>query len=108
VLDPGTPPAMATPGTIADDSIPAKDRGDELGDAAVATVGQDAPVLLAERLDRGATIMDAIVAIVGAETMRCAADLGTAKVAASSRRVRFVRGAAQTSKTRWLRERDHG
>jgi hypothetical protein len=51
VLDPCSPPAMSTPRAVAQDPSSAKHRRDELGDAAVAAVGEDATMLLAERLD---------------------------------------------------------
>lgn len=63
MLDPRAAAAMAAPGQVAQDAIAAEDRRDELGHAAVAAIGQNAPVVLAERLDRGATVVDGIVAI---------------------------------------------
>ncbi len=45
--------------------LPRKTGVIKLVDAAVASVGQNAPVVPAERLDRGATVVHGIVAIAG-------------------------------------------
>jgi len=42
------------------------------------------------------------------ETIRCAEDFEIAKLAASSRIVRFVRSAVNAIKMRWASEREHG
>lgn len=63
VLDAGSAAAVATPSTVTQDAVPAKARRDELGNTAVATIGEDAPVLLAERRNRGFSIVHRIVAI---------------------------------------------
>ena len=65
VLDARSAVAMATPRSIAHDPATAKHRCDELGYAAIATVGQDAAMLLAERLDRRTAVVDRVVAIAG-------------------------------------------
>ena len=63
VLDAGSAATMATPGSIAHDAAAAKHRCDELGDAAITAIGQDAAMLPAQHLDRRATVMDGIVAV---------------------------------------------
>jgi len=55
--------AVASPVFTAEDSVALEDRREELVDAAVAAVGQDPAVLATQRLDRGASIVDWIVAI---------------------------------------------
>jgi hypothetical protein len=65
VLDPCSPSSMSSPGTVAYDSIAVKPRGDELGHAAVATIREDAPVVLASRLDDSAAVVDRVVAMAG-------------------------------------------
>jgi hypothetical protein len=45
VLDPGASSSMAFPGAIAADSVAVKDGCEELPDATIAAVGEDAPVL---------------------------------------------------------------
>ena len=63
MLDPGTPTAMTAPRRITHDATSAKDRRHELWNATIATVGEDAPVQLTQRLDLRATVVDWIVAI---------------------------------------------
>jgi hypothetical protein len=63
VLDPGSTPTMSTPCSVAQDSVPAKHRRDELGDRAVGAVGENATMLLAERLDVRAAVVHWIVAV---------------------------------------------
>jgi hypothetical protein len=63
VLDPCSTSMMSTPCSVAQDPVPAKRRRDELGDAAVGTVGEDATVLLAERLDVRASVVHRVVAV---------------------------------------------
>src|SRR5262245_18380143 len=55
--------SMPSPRTVADDAAFPKHRRDQLGDAAVAAVGEDTPVSLAESLHERAAIVDRIVAI---------------------------------------------
>jgi hypothetical protein len=64
---------MSTPRAVAYDPASAKDRRDELGDATVATVGKDAPMLLAEHLDGRAAVMERVVAVAWT-TRRCSDD----------------------------------
>ena len=45
MFDPGAAATMSSPGSVAEDSVALKHRGDELGDALVTSVGEDAPVL---------------------------------------------------------------
>ena len=63
MLDPGSTTAMPAPGVVAQDAIASKHGRDELGDAAVATVGQNAPMLSAQSLDVRVPVMDDIVAM---------------------------------------------
>jgi hypothetical protein len=63
VLDAGPASAMTTPCAIPDDAIVVKHRRGKLGNATIATVGEDPPVMLAELLDARATVVDWIVTI---------------------------------------------
>jgi hypothetical protein len=63
VLDPGSTSTMSAPCSVAQDPVRAKRRRDELGDAAVGTVGEDATVLLAERFDVRASVVHRVVAV---------------------------------------------
>ena len=63
VLDPGTAASMAFPGPIAADPCALKDRCDELRDAAIASVSEDATVRLAQCLEMRAPVVNRIVAI---------------------------------------------
>src|SRR5882672_9008664 len=65
VLDPGSTSTMSAPRSVAQEPVTAKYRRDELGDSAIATVGKDAPMLLAERLDVRAAIVHRAVAVAG-------------------------------------------
>ena len=51
VLDPCAAPTMAPPGAIAADPVALKHGGDELRDATIAAVGEDASMCAAKRLD---------------------------------------------------------
>ena len=66
VIDPGSTSTMATPPSVTQDLSSAKDRGDELGNSAVRTVGKGAAMLLAERLDGRVTVVHDIVAVARA------------------------------------------
>jgi hypothetical protein len=66
VLDASAAAAVASPRAVAQDAPAAEDRCDQLVDAAVTAVGQDASVEAAECLDRGAAVVHRIVAIAGA------------------------------------------
>ena len=57
VLDSSAAPTMATPRAVAQDAPATEDRRDQLGNAAVTPVGQYAPVVPAEGLDHGATMV---------------------------------------------------
>ena len=61
---------MPAPRRIADDTASTKGRRDELRDATIASVGQDAPVQLTEHLDLGTEVVGWIVAISGAARSR--------------------------------------
>jgi hypothetical protein len=63
MLDPGTSTAMTAPRRITHDAASAEDRRHELWNATIATVGEDAPVQLTQRLDLRTTVVDCIVAI---------------------------------------------
>ena len=63
VLAPGASRSMPAPCAIADDVAVAKDRGDELGHAAIAAVREDTAVSLAQCLDERAAVVNRIVAI---------------------------------------------
>ena len=65
VFDPGPPSTMSTPRSVAQDPTSAKYRRDELGDTAVAAVGKDATMLLAERLDARTAVVHRVVAVAG-------------------------------------------
>src|SRR5882762_5584465 len=72
MLDAGTSTAMPAPRRITHDATSAKGRRYELPNARIATVGEDTPVPLTQRLDLRATVMDWIVAI--ARTTRVSRD----------------------------------
>ena len=63
MLDPGSTATMSTPRSIAQDPVSAEDRGGELANAAVTAVGEDATMLLAERLDARASVVNRVVAV---------------------------------------------
>lgn len=65
MLDASTTPTVAAPGAVSEDTAALERRRNELGDPAVATVGKNAAVPLAEVLDLRATIVHRIVAIAG-------------------------------------------
>ena len=65
VFYPRSPSTMSTPCSVAEDPTSAKRRRDQLGDAAVATVGKHATMLLAKRLDARAAVVHRVVAIAG-------------------------------------------
>lgn len=66
VLDACTSTAMPAPRGIAHDAASAKGRCDELGNAAIAAVGEYTPVPRTQRLDLRTTVVDWIVAIARA------------------------------------------
>src|SRR6185295_7676894 len=63
VLDAGSTSTMSTPGSVAQNPVAAKRRGDELRDAAIAAIGKDATVLLAACLDARASVVYRVVAV---------------------------------------------
>lgn len=71
MLDASTSSAMATPRSVTYDPIRSKDGGNELGHAAIAAIGKDAPVLLAQRLEHRASVVNRIVAVAWATRGRC-------------------------------------
>jgi hypothetical protein len=73
VLDSSSSAPMPLPCTVPDDAICVKDRRDELWDASVPAVREDARVRLAQRLDRRAAVVNRIIAIAWA-TRRCGDD----------------------------------
>jgi len=89
VLDPGSTSTMSTPPVVAHDLVSAKHRCDELWDAPVSTVGQDATMLLAARFDGRASVVHRVVAVAwttrsgGDDPKIASADqhLGVARVA---------------------------
>lgn len=87
VLDTCSALAMTPPRAVADDATVAKCGRDELGDAAIAAVGKDSAMALAELLDERAAVVDRIVAIPG--SARGAGD--DAEVAASDQDLRIAR-----------------
>lgn len=68
MLDARPPCPVATPHVVADDAVRSESRGDQLADSAIAAVCKDAMVLLAERLDHGAAVMDRVVTVSKATT----------------------------------------
>jgi hypothetical protein len=63
VLDAGSAPSVPAPRTVAHDADAAKPGRDELGNASVGTVGEDAAVLSAQGFDGGASVVHGVVAI---------------------------------------------
>src|ERR1700704_3173452 len=63
VFDPGSTSTMSTPRSVAQDLASTKHRRDELGDAAVAAVGESATMPLAERRDARAAVVHGVVAV---------------------------------------------
>lgn len=66
MLDTSASAAVAAPRGVTHDPIRSKDGCDELGDATVAAIGEDSPVLLALRLDRRASVVNGVVAVARA------------------------------------------
>src|SRR5438128_1096258 len=65
VLDARATSAVGSPGTIADDTVVAKHRRDQLGNTAVATIGENARMVAAPHLDAGCAVVDRIIAVAG-------------------------------------------
>lgn len=63
VLDTSTPSTMTAPRTIPHDAVSAEDRRDELWYAAIAAIGEDAAMILAQSFDGRASVVDRIIAI---------------------------------------------
>ncbi len=63
VLDASAPLAVPPPGGIPHDAASAKPWRHELVDATVSAVGEDPPVLSTQDLDRGAAVMNGVVAV---------------------------------------------
>ncbi len=68
VFDPGTTATMAPPRAISEDAIAMKGGRDQLRHTAVATISKHSSMVLAHRLDGGATIVERVVAIAGTTT----------------------------------------
>ena len=65
VLDASPTATMPTPSRIANDPVATKHRGDELGYAAIAAVGEDPAMASAERLDHGPAVVNRVVPVAG-------------------------------------------
>jgi hypothetical protein len=89
VLDPGAASSMATPGPVAADPVALEHRRDELRDAAIAAVGENAGVLAAQGFDRRATVVDGVVTIARTATT----DGDDAQVAPAGEDLRVARVA---------------
>src|SRR5262245_15167707 len=87
MFDPGPSTTVSAPAGITHDSDPIEHRRDELGDATVATIGQDTSMVLAQSFDRRASVMERVVAIAGT-TCR---DRDDAEVAATHQDLRVAR-----------------
>lgn len=89
VLDARPPSAMTAPGVVAENPVASKARRDELGDAAIAAVSQDASMLLTASFDARTAIVHAIVSIA----WTASADRNDTQIAAADEHLGIARPA---------------
>ena len=89
VLDASPAPAMTAPRLVAEDPVASKGRRHELGNAAIATVGEDASVLLTACFDARSAIVRGIVSVA----WTAGGDRNDAQIAPANEDLRVARPA---------------